>query len=169
VNRGWPFDQPARADRRPVYGGYGTMRYTIVARERSVSREARAGAEVFEKPSGDEDRCFGPPARTAPGATRRTGYRRFAPANAPLNRVEPRSVGARQAPRSCSRYTAGYTTTTAKLTVPDAKNVVARCGVSCVSPGVKQETILAVSDIFYSCRAECARVATLENESGTRR
>lgn len=54
----WPRVR-ARADRRPVNGGYGTTGYL---RDRRSERERlslavtrRAGAEVFEKPSGDEE------------------------------------------------------------------------------------------------------------------
>jgi len=83
----WPRVR-ARADRRPVNGGYGTTEIhdCVSSSERSVSREARAGAEVFEKPSGDEDTLRGPPARTANpgngvgprGAQVTTGSRRLA-------------------------------------------------------------------------------------------
>lgn len=81
----WPRVR-ARADRRPVYGGYGTRRYHNTVGAPSSERErlsalraenawktsARAGAEVFEKPSGarrDASRPFSAHA-TAENGTR---------------------------------------------------------------------------------------------------
>lgn len=109
----WPRVR-ARADRRPVCRGlrHNVRRHrrasgaSLVSNRRAIARwnETRAGAEIFEKPSGDEDerntrhRCDksqvgggfrltvspGPPARGRLSASRRgvVGYHRFAPADA---------------------------------------------------------------------------------------
>jgi len=173
VDRGWPFDQPGRASEHartaaPFNGGYGTMRYTncVSSSERSVSRGARAGAEVFEKPSGDEDTSSAlqrarPPGYRGPRGV--TGYHRFAPADAPC-RIESeldrwRAPGASlllASHRGIIRHT---------VASRSQRHTSARCDTSnIISPGdVTRQCIVYIA----SCRAECARVATLE--SGTRR
>lgn len=119
----WPRVR-ARADRRPVYGGYGTRRYHNTVGAPSSERErlsalraenawktsARAGAEVFEKPSGarrDASRPFSAHA-TAENGTRARRDRSLARRDTALRLPPVRSSslelhrGARARARCCT-------------------------------------------------------------------